>query len=75
MSISREKLASLDEDSKKFATKSTAMPGKAVTASLNIYTFNILFSYGYTNVFELGPLIDIKKSALPVEGSLVSKAK
>lgn len=51
------------------------MPGKAVTASLNIYTFNILFSYGYTNVFELGPLIDIKKSALPVEGSLVSKAK
>jgi phage shock protein E len=42
---------------------------KAVTASLNIHTFNTLFSYGYTNVYELGPLVDINKAKLPFEGT------
>ncbi len=41
------------------------------TASLNLYTFNTLYSYGYKNVYELGPLIDIQKSVLAFEGSLV----
>jgi len=40
------------------------------TASLNLYTFNTLSSYGYKNVYEMGPLIDIKKSGLTFEGSL-----
>ena len=42
---------------------------KAASASLNIHTFNTLFSYGYTNVYELGPLIDIQKAKLAFEGS------
>jgi Rhodanese-like domain len=42
---------------------------KAPPASLNIHTFNTLFNYGYTNVYELGPLIDIRKTKLQFEGT------
>jgi rhodanese-like protein len=42
--------------------------GKTAKASLNIYTFNTLYSYGYRNVYELGPSIDINTSILPFEG-------
>jgi hypothetical protein len=42
---------------------------KAPAASLNIHTFNTLFNYGYTNVYELGPLIDIRKAKLQFEGT------
>ena len=52
-----------------FENEPAAFPSKAVRASLNLYTFNTLYSYGYTNVFELGPLIDITKSRLPFEGT------
>ena len=54
-----------------FENEPRALPGKMATASLNLYTFNTLYSYGYKNVYELGPLIDIKKSVLTFEGSLV----
>jgi hypothetical protein len=56
-----------------FENEPKALPNKAIVASLNIYTFNTLYGYGYANVYELGPLIDIKKSILPFEGSLVTK--
>lgn len=52
-----------------FENERKAFPGKCATASLNIYTFNTLFSYGYKNVYELGPLIDIKQSKLSFEGT------
>src|SRR5436190_7035935 len=42
---------------------------KAAPASLNIHTFNTLYHYGYTNVYELGPLIDIRKARLAFEGT------
>jgi hypothetical protein len=42
---------------------------KVASASLNIHTFNTLYSYGYTNVYELGPLIDFKKAKLTFEGN------
>lgn len=58
-----------------FVNEPAALPAKAVTASLNLYTFNTLYSYGYTNVYELGPLIDVKKSALTFEGSLQAATK
>lgn len=45
-----------------------AFPSKAPSASLNIYTINVLHSYGYTNVYELGPLIDIQKAKIEFEG-------
>ena len=39
-------------------------PTKRADASLNISTFISLYSYGYKNVYELGPLIEIEKSKL-----------
>ncbi len=53
-----------------FEREPEAFPSKMVRASLNIYTFNTLYSYGYTNVFELGPLLDINASKLPFVGTL-----
>lgn len=53
-----------------FENEAEAFPTKAPAASLNIYTFNTLYSYGYKNVYELGPLIDIHKSKLPFEGEI-----
>jgi hypothetical protein len=56
-----------------FKNEPNALPEKIPAASLNLYTFNTLYSYGYKNVYELGPLIDIKQSSLTFEGSLVRK--
>jgi phage shock protein E len=50
-----------------------AFPSKAPGASLNISTYVTLTTYGYTNVYELGSLIDVKTSKLPFEGDEVSK--
>jgi hypothetical protein len=52
-----------------FESAPAAFPGKIATASLNIYTFNTLHSYGYDNVYELGPLLEIGKTKLPLEGT------
>ena len=52
-----------------FLNSPIAFASKAPSASLNIHTFNTLYSYGYTNVYELGPLIDIRKSRLQFEGT------
>jgi len=40
---------------------------KIARASLNLSTTIALYSYGYRNVYELGPLIDIKASKLEFE--------
>lgn len=48
-----------------------AFPTKAIAASLNVHTVNALYSYGYTNVYELGPLIDVNDSKLEFERSPV----
>src|SRR6185503_8243663 len=50
-----------------FLNAPEAFPTKRLEASLNIYTFNVLYSYGYTNVYELGPLLDIHKTRLTFE--------
>jgi hypothetical protein len=42
-------------------------PAKLPNASLNLSTYIALYNYGYRNVYELGPLIDIKTSALEFE--------
>jgi hypothetical protein len=39
-------------------------PKKLPTASLNLSTYIALYNYGYRNVHELGPLIDMKTSKL-----------
>jgi len=56
-----------------FLNSPVAFAAKASSASLNIHTFNTLCSYGYTNVYELGPLIDIQKSKLAFEGTLLAR--
>ena len=44
-------------------------PRKLLTASLNLSTYIALYNYGYRNVFELGPLLDIETSKLEFESS------
>jgi hypothetical protein len=55
-----------------FLSEPRAFPSKEPSASLNIHTMNVLYAYGYTNVFELGPLVDIHNSQLGFEGLLVA---
>lgn len=50
-----------------------ALESKAPAASLNLSTFTSLKAYGYENVFELGSLLDIRKTALPFSGTLVKE--
>lgn len=58
-----------------FENEPLAFPSKADTASLNIYTFNTLHSYGYTNVYELGPLLDVHKTRIPLVRAVVPSVK
>jgi hypothetical protein len=44
-------------------------PTKISIASLNLSTYIALYSYGYRNVYELGPLIDVKTSRLELVSS------
>ena len=46
---------------------------KRVEVALNIQTFINLHAYGYTNVYELGPLLDVKKTKITFEGATVQK--
>ena len=50
-----------------------AFPAKLASASLNLPTYVALFDYGYRNVYELGPLIDIDATAIVFEGSAAPK--
>jgi phage shock protein E len=47
-----------------FVGEERAFPTKAPVASLNLSTYIALYSYGYRNVYELGPLLDVKTSKL-----------
>ena len=47
-----------------FANAPKAFPTKRADASLNLSTYISLYSYGYKNVYELGPLLEIEKSKL-----------
>ncbi|MGB8702762.1 MAG: rhodanese-like domain-containing protein [Thermosynechococcaceae cyanobacterium] len=44
---------------------------KAAAASLNLSTYTSLKAYGYNNIFELGPLLDISATQIPFEGAEV----
>ena len=50
-----------------------AFAGKAAVASLNIPTYISLYSYGYKNVYELGPLLDPAKTKLKLVSTAASK--
>ncbi len=51
-----------------FSGAEKPFPSKLPSASLNLSTYIALYSYGYENVYELGPLVDLKLSKLPFEG-------
>lgn len=55
-----------------FRNQPQAFPTKAPAASLNLHTFTVLQSYGYTNVYELAPLIEYAEARIAFAGSLVA---
>ena len=50
-----------------FRNNERAFASKLPTASLNLSTYISLYTYGYRNIYELGPQIDPKDSKLPFE--------
>jgi len=48
-----------------------SLPVKAVASALNLSTFVSLHAYGYRNVYELGPVIDVTRSKLAFAGEEV----
>jgi len=50
-----------------FRNAEEAFPSKLPRASLNLSTYIALYTYGYRNVYELGPQVDPKQSRLPLE--------
>ena len=47
-----------------FVGDQKAFPTKMVTASLNLSTYIALYTYGYRNIYELGPLLDVNTTKL-----------
>ena len=58
-----------------FEGSDTAFPSKAPAASLNLSTYTSLRAYGYTNIFELGPLLNLRDTSIPFEGTEVTSNK
>lgn len=52
-----------------------SLTSKAAPASLNISTFVALATYGYSNVYELGPLLDVRTTKLTFEGTELSETR
>jgi phage shock protein E len=45
-----------------------SMPVKALASALNVSTLVSLHAYGYRNVYELAPAVDVRNSLLAFEG-------
>lgn len=52
-----------------FANDESAFATKAPTASLNLSTYIALYNYGYRNVYELEPLLDVRTTKLELVAS------
>jgi phage shock protein E len=50
-----------------------SLASKGGRASLNISTYITLATYGYTNIYELGPLLDVRTTKLPFVGTEVAR--
>ena len=48
-----------------FANAPDAMPTKVPAAALNLATYTALYTYGYRNVYELGPYLDVDSTRIP----------
>ena len=49
------------------------MPVKLIAAALNLATYTSLYTYGYRNVYELGPNLSVKTTRIPFEGTYVGR--
>jgi hypothetical protein len=58
-----------------FADRLDAFPSKAIEVSLNVSTYASLRAYGYTRIYELGPLLRVANSKLPFAGESVLPVK
>ncbi len=54
-----------------FADDPIAFASKAPAASLNLSTYTSLRAYGYDQVYELGPLLNVSTTKIPFAGSAV----
>ena len=52
-----------------FVGNESAFPRKLAEASLNLSTYIALYSYGYREIYELAPLLDVSRTALALEAS------
>jgi 3-mercaptopyruvate sulfurtransferase SseA len=52
-----------------FKNEPVNFAAKSIVVALNIQTFINLHAYGYENVYELGPLLDVKSTKIPFEGT------
>lgn len=52
-----------------FKAAQDPFPEKLAPAALNLSTYISLYTYGYKNVYELGPQLDLKDSKLAFEGT------
>jgi len=58
-----------------FANAERPFPTKLKNASLNLSTYIALYSYGYRNVYELAPLLELASSRLVFESVVPGAAK
>ncbi|HEY9908521.1 MAG TPA: rhodanese-like domain-containing protein [Thermosynechococcaceae cyanobacterium] len=56
-----------------FSNAPEAFPTKSAPPSLNISTFITLYSYGYRNIYELGPFLDAQTTKILLVSSQASK--
>ena len=56
-----------------FENEPVHFASKFAPVALNVQTFVNLHAYGYTNVQELGPLLDVKTTRIPFEGTGIGK--
>jgi phage shock protein E len=58
-----------------FSQSLESFPTKIAPASLNLSTYVSLSTYGYTNIYELGPTLNVRESVLPFEGTEIAVIK
>jgi len=56
-----------------FENSPVSFASKSIGTALNLHTLVSLRGYGYTNVYELGPLLDVRTTVLPFEGEEVQR--
>ena len=56
-----------------FRNAEEPFPSKLPAASLNLSTYIALYTYGYRNIYELGPRLDPKQSKLPFVSTVAKR--